>query len=352
MADSVGLGAPITPATAIEQRVNPNTAVTPAQNRGEHGADRPAPREAPTQLALGTVIEAIVRTPVGKGPAAGTQLLLRLVAPSATPADLLTGTVVEVAGHETVLSTPIGVLALQRRLALPPGTAIGFVVIGAVAPETQAAPAPARSGGWVALEETLFALLAPAPALADQLRTELTPRSGPQLAGTLLFLLAALYQGNWPGPAIMNALNQSGQTKLARRLAEDVAALRRLSDDPSTGEWRVLTLPLLLGNFPLAVRLYLQRLKPAAQAGVRFALEAELSRLGPVQLDGLLRGSRLVLVLRGHRALAPELREETRQVFQHALSGSGLSGDLSFATAATFLISPLDRLREHIKIIA
>jgi len=51
--------------------------------------------------------------------------------------------------------------------------------------------APARSGGWIALEETLFALAGPAPAIAAQLRAELTPPSGPDLAGTLILAIGA-----------------------------------------------------------------------------------------------------------------------------------------------------------------
>ena len=352
MADSVGMGAPITPASAIDHRVYAGNAVTPSQARDDQGTNRPKSDEAPTQLALGTVIEAIVRSPAGNGPSAGTQLLLRIVAPSAQAADLVTGAVVDVAGNETLLATPIGLLALQRRLALPPGTAIAFVVIATVAPETDAALAPGRSGGWLSLEEALFALLTASPALADQLRRELTPQSGPELAGTLLFFLDALYRGNWPGPATIDALNEAGQGKLTKRLGEDVAALRRLAEDRTTGEWQVLTLPLLLGNFPLAIRLYLQRRPAAAKEGIRFAIEAELSRLGPMQLDCLVRDKRLILVLRSHRALGPELRQSMRDAFQRAIAKSGLSGDLSFATAATFLVSPLDQMREHIKITA
>jgi hypothetical protein len=211
---------------------------------------------------------------------------------------------------------------------------------------------PARSGGWVALEETLFALTGGAPALAEQLRAELTPSSGGDLAGTLLYLIGALYQGNWPGPAITRALNESGHGKLTKRLADDITALRRLGDDQTTGEWRVLTLPLLLGNFPLALRLYLQRRKPTGRDGTRFALEAELSCLGPVQLDCLLRGKHLILVLRSHRSLAPQLRDDMRAIFQRASQASGISGDLSFATVATFLVHPLDQMRQHIQITA
>ena len=350
MAETVGLGAPITPTASVEHRINPNSAVIPAQNRG--GQARPEIKEEPTQLGLGTVIAAVVRQSASQGPPAGAELLLRIVAPATAAADLMTGTVVESAASETLLSTPIGLLALRRKLAWPADTQIGFAVIDTIAPEAEAAMAPARSGGWAALEETLFALTGHAPALAEQLRAELTPSSGAALAGTLLYLLGALYQGNWPGPTITRALNDSGHPKLSKRLADDIAALRRLGDDQTTGEWRVLTLPLLLGNFPLALRLYLQRQKPTGQDGIRFALEAELSRLGPVQLDCLVRGKHLILVLRSHRGLAPEPRDEMRAVFQHALQAAGIGGDLSFATVATFLVHPLDQMRQHIEITA
>ena len=352
MADSVGMGSPILPASAIDHRVYAGNAVTPAQARGDQGTNKPAPSEEPTQLALGTVIEAVVRAPSGKGPAAGTQLLLRVVAPATMDPDLVTGTVVDVAGNETLVATPIGLLALQRRLPFPPGTSIAFVVINTMVPEAETTLAPARSGGWLALEEALLELLGSAPALAEQLRAELTPQSGPELAGTMLFLMGAIYQGTWPGQAFARALNDAGQAKLTKRLAEDVSALRGLAEDETTGEWQVITLPLLLGNFPLAVRLYLQRRKAPQQDGIRFAIEVELSRLGPVQLDCLVRANRLILVLRSHRALSPELRQEMREVFQRAIATSGIAGDLSFATTATFLVSPLDQMRGHVKITA
>ena len=74
--------------------------------------------------------------------------------------------------------------------------------------------------------------------------------------------------------------------------------------------------------------------------------------MGPVQLDCLVRGTRLILVLRSHRALSPELRQEMREAFHRAIAQSGMAGDISFATTATFLVSPLDRMRGHVKIIA
>jgi hypothetical protein len=352
MADSVGLGAPVAPASAVEHRLHTGTTVNPAQGRGEHSHSQEGFDEAPTQLGLGTIISAILRAPKRGGHPHGTLFRLRIVAPDALDSDLITGTVVDVINTETLLSTPIGLLALQRRLRLPPDSPLAFVVVETVLPGNEAALAPARDGSWVALEETLFALASRAPAVADELRDELTPRSGFDLAGLLLFLLSVLYRGRWPRPAITAALGEVGHGKLAQRLADDTIAMRKLSDDPSTGDWRVLTLPILQGNFPLSLRLYLNRRHATPEEGTRFALEVELSQLGPMQLDAMLRGDQIILVLRSHLTLEPELRQVLKAVFERALYASGLKGDISFVTAPQFLIRPLEQLREHIKITA
>ncbi len=70
-------------------------------------------------------------------------------------------------------------------------------------------------------------------------------------------------------------------------------------------------------------------------------IDAELSRLGAVQLDGLMRGARLDLVLRSHAPIPPELREEARAIFHRASEAHGLNGDLVFATASRFAVEPM-----------
>jgi hypothetical protein len=99
MAETVGFGAPITPTAAIEQRINPNVAVTPTQSRGEQA--RPAVNEEPTQLGLGSVISAVVRAPAAQGPAEGTQLLLRIVTSATATPNVVTGVVYDSVGSET-----------------------------------------------------------------------------------------------------------------------------------------------------------------------------------------------------------------------------------------------------------
>ncbi len=358
MAEPLGISIPIVPAGGVDHRLptpTPATLVTPRHDGSSGGGAQSAPS---TEFHFGTTVEAVVRAAAAPGTpgalAVGARLLLRIVAlPTAPDPSLLIGRVVDSGGPETLVATPLGLLALQRRFAFAPEMIIAFERIEEIAPESIAEDTPSRVGGWPALDETIAVLGQSAtPALATQLRDELTPGSGPQLAGTLLFLLGALYDGDWPGAAVNAALVAANHAKLAQRLRDDATELRRLGADPATGDWRVLTLPLLAGATILPLRLFMRRRTPGApaEAGIRFAIEVELAQLGPLQLDGLLRATRLILVLRSHRILPPELRIEASAVCRRALQDWGLSGELSFATAAEFALTPLSSLRKHIKV--
>jgi hypothetical protein len=357
MAEPLGASLPIAPAGGVDHRLptgTPATAITPRQD----GSSGSTPQTAPsTEFHLGTTVEAVVRASAAPNAAGalavGTRLLLRIVAlpPSPSP-DLLIGRVVDSGGPETLVTTPLGLLALQRRFAFAPDMVIAFERLEEILPELIAEDTPSRAGGWPALDEAIAVLAQVAPELAAQLRAELTPSAGPQLAGTLLFLLGALYNADWPGSAVSAALAAANHAKLAQRLTDDAAELRRLGADPATGDWRVLTLPLLAGVTVLPLRLFIRRRKPDAppEDVTRFAIEVELSQLGPLQLDGLLRATHLILVLRSHRSLPQELRSEASAVCRRSLQEWGLSGDLSFATAAEFALTPLSGLRKHIKV--
>lgn len=357
MAEPLGISVPITPAGGVDHRLPTGTPITPVgpKQDGSHG---PAPDSGPsTEFHLGTTVEAIVRAPavpaIAGALAVGTHLLLRIVAlPSSPATDLLIGRVINSGVAETLIDTPLGLLAVQRRLALAADTLIAFERLEEIVPPPATADTPSRVGGWPALEEAIALLTQASPDLAARLRAELMPGSGPHLAGTLLFLWGSLYQGEWPGAGVAAALASADHAKLAQRLSDDADELRRLENDPATGDWRVLTLPLFAGMIVLPLRLFMRRRKPGTppEELMRFAIEVELSGLGPLQLDGMLRGAHLVLVLRSHRGLPQELRQEAGAVCRRALQDWGMTGDLSFATAAQFALTPLSNLRKHVQI--
>jgi hypothetical protein len=293
------------------------------------------------------------------GAASGTTIAANAAADAVTA-----GTVTVVAGtiadavaagtaDATLLQTPLGLLTLDRRLAVPPGTTLGLEQLATLPPDVpDASEPPGRA--WPTLAEALTAFDRIAPDLAARLRSDLTPQSGAQLAGTLLFLMGALGSDSWPGAKAGSVLDRAGRSDLRARLDGDIAELHRLADPPS-GDWHVFVLPLINGPALQAVRLYLRRNSGGntrPEDGTRFVLDVEMSRLGALQLDGLVRHKYLDLMLRSQIEIAPELRQEITTVFRNTTTAAGFVGDIAFATTARFSVAPLDALRPPIGIDA
>lgn len=313
-----------------------------------------APPSAATQVAARLIAppsgDAVPALPVGSR----LELRVQALAGTTLPSDAdLAGTVMGATAGETLIETAIGTLALQRRLALPAGTPVALQRLAAAMPDQPANLPLAQRSNWPALEATLAALDRVLPDLAAQLRSDLAPASGQALGGTLLFLLSAMNAGTWPGVRTLEALDDLGHHDLRLQLEADIGELRQLGT--SSGDWHVYALPLLDGAAVRPVRLYVRRRSGNAapgEQGTRFVLEVEMSRMGALQLDGLVRAQRFDLVLRSHRAIAPELRQEIGEVFRNAVSASGLAGDIIFTTASRFAVAPLEALAAHIGVNA
>ena len=166
--------------------------------------------------------------------------------------------------------------------------------------------------------------------------------------------MGALGNSTWPGGKAAIALDQAGRRDLRMRLDGDVGELRRLADPPS-GDWQVYVLPLVDGGLVRPVRLYLRRHGSTAapsEQGTRFVLDVDMSRLGAVQLDGLVRQQRFDLVLRSHRPIGAEMRQAITTLFRDSTSAVGLAGDVVFTTASRFAVAPLEALRRHVGVDA
>src|SRR5690606_23281217 len=115
-------------------------------------------------------------------------------------------------------------------------------------------------------------------------------------ASGVLFFLSALNQGNlaswmsrggaWPGERSELA---SG---LVERLGREITGLARTIETPS-GDWRLVNLPLWSEQGLRELRCYFRHQQHGGRGGregdqaTRFVLELELTRHGPLQLDGL-----------------------------------------------------------------
>jgi hypothetical protein len=315
---------------------------------------------APTVVELGQSVRATVVAPAPTpgAPSAGSELVLRVASGTLpnTPA-ALTGTVVQSGGPTTLVDSALGRLALDARIDLAAGSPLALERLAAPARAgASAAPAsPALGTGWPALDEALASLDRTAPTLAAELRADLAPSAAPRLAAALLFFMGALKgDTSWPGDPMGLALTAAGRADLRQRLAKDVSDLRQQASESARGDWRIFTLPVLDEAAVQPIRLYVRNARDDGESGgqsrqgSRFVLDLDLSRLGPLQLDGLVRGSKFDLLLRSHEPLDPAMKAEIGTLFHKALEGSGLSGDVAFVTSAQFPVSPLSALRPRL----
>jgi hypothetical protein len=286
--------------------------------------------------------------------------------PGATPGAIqFTGSVTAVShAGQPVLQTPLGTLTLEIRTPLQAGSRIVFELpTGALAPSGPGAagPGPAALGtlahSWPALDETLRVLqeVAP-PGVAAATLQDAIPQPGSRLASGLLFFLSALSGGNvtrWLGNQASQALKSAGRESLLSRLAQDFGQLGRLADSQG-GDWRLFFIPLFDGDQLQQMRLFLRH-GGHDQDGdgdgaqndedqTRFVVEVEMSRLGDLQLDGLVREKRLDLILRSRAPLPEFMRRDITQIFHETNEITGNRGHIGFQSSLEWKAMPIEAL--------
>ena len=261
-------------------------------------------------------------------------------------------------GGQTMVRTPFGILTLAAGPAPAPGSAITLEVIGpahtAAAPPQALSlpPGPAAlSQEWTALRQAIQALSQTNAGIAQAVLDNVVPQPGPKLAATMLFLVAALRGGNvrgWLGDDASRALERSGAERLLRRLSGDFTALQRLAHD-GAGEWRAFFIPIYDGTFN-QLRLFVHNHTnsgagdEAEDPGERFVVEVDLSRLGAIQLDGLIRKRRFDLILRSRTPLPEAMRNDITRIFTSAAEAGGLGGHITFQALPAFPVAPIKEL--------
>ena len=251
---------------------------------------------------------------------------------------------------QPILATKQGMLALNVPASLPPGAKV-TAALADLAQATQAAaptlpgpPGPLDGRNWPAMRQLMETLAAADPALAKSMLATM-PQPNRKLTAAIGFFLAAMRGGDaqgWLGDDAASALDKAGRRDLLERLEKDFDGLRREAAEPLPGDWRSYTIPLMDANGPKPIKLHVHPLredeegggKERSKPGSRFVIDLDLSRFGPMQLDGLVRPNHFDLILRSHAALPPELRVELIQVFADSVRAVGYTGGLSFQSGA------------------
>jgi hypothetical protein len=159
------------------------------------------------------------------------------------------------------------------------------------------------------------------------------------MPGALLFLFAALQKNSfnrWLGDEVSEKLKDLGRRDLLQKL-EDEGFARQPVRDPYGNEWLKLTVPWYAEDKLNAFRFYIHqnrhektRDKNDEAYARRFLIDMALSRLGPVQLEGLVRKKKIELALRTDAPLPETLRNELRVAFHQTMEEVRYTGELRF----------------------
>lgn len=246
-----------------------------------------------------------------------------------------------------VLKAAEGDFVLKTASPLPVGTSVVFnakpVSPGYSAPGEVWSEDfyPMQSLKWPALQQALNHALATAPQAAAAMQAAI-PAATAQMPPATLFFLAALRTGlieNWLGNDTLQSLKQAGKKGIAERLSGDFLGI--MNESKAAGEWRGFSIPLLHDNNINQMHLYVrQQPDPEDKESddglkkqmTRFILNIHMSRMGDLQLDGLLRKKQFDLVLRSADKLPEGMRRDLMQAFARGLEQTSMQGGISFQT--------------------
>lgn len=266
-----------------------------------------------------------------------------------------------VVGHlahgEALVTSPVGLLVVGSDTYLPTQTKLQLNLVHVdepVLPRAQGEanlPQPPRD--WPSMTALLSMF---GPHTTGQ--TNLFSGSKPEAFGTaFLFLLTAL-RLNTPKALIrdsaLHAVQQAGGQELLARIAQELQqagsgwqrggelSSAQQQQAAAASEWRSLSLPLLPDGQVSRLAVHTRRegeegsqgQQNGARHNQRFVVEVELSRLGPMVLDGLIARERFTLTVRSQRSLPITLRQEVTQVFANSIDAIGWKGQISFTSAA------------------
>ncbi|NKB48422.1 MAG: hypothetical protein GKS02_03545 [Alphaproteobacteria bacterium] len=264
-------------------------------------------------------------------------------------------------GGPTVIETAAGRIALPTTGGALTGRFVTLQIVaepGTVLP-TNPSTAYQRSlmslsHNWTALADVIDAATTSNPQVAAQFSATAIPNTGVTLTSGIALFLAILTRGQlpeWLGPDVVRLMESTNRQPLLNQLSDDFNQIVRLAGEPTNSDWRVAMLPLLHDGSLQQIRLYLRERyggeEDDKKLGTRFVIEASLSHLGDIQLDGLVRAARFDLMVRTQAPLPRAMRSEIAELFAQANEEFGVQGRINFQVQERFPVDPVDELSEH-----
>ena len=163
-----------------------------------------------------------------------------------------------------------------------------------------------------------------------------------QITSSALFLFTALGVGGvdqWLGQKLSSDSKHEKIIKLLEAVTKEGGSINRSLSAPS-GEWRVWNFPLNYHDQFVPVNHYVQDFGQQNQGDeqadkndlTRFVFEFDLTRMGTLQIDGMMREENLDIFIRTEREVSKEMKNTIRGLYLSALEKSDLKGDVAFQT--------------------
>lgn len=377
---AAGREAPVSPTTPAENR--PAAAAAPLSNLAAGG------RLVVRIAAIGGATPSPAAVASGGAGAASSSVAVAATAtpaiPAAATADVLTihgavtnatvrGAVTNATSSmnntapsagATLVQTPLGVISLPTAKPLPANTPLTLEILGTFADRSRREAVPglvrqqtlhAFSKTWPHLREAIETVQRAEPEIGGQTFVQAIPRLGPTLANGILFFIAALRTSNihnWLGKDATGALETAGRGDLLTQLGNDFAQLGRIAGEHQQSGWQTMLIPVYDGEKLHQIRMFMRKHSrhnsDDGEAESRFVIETELSRLGLIQLDGLINKTQFDLVIRSRKELPEEIQGGIKAIFQDALVTAELGGSIKFQIKPDFEFSPPEDMAEGV----
>ncbi len=239
-----------------------------------------------------------------------------------------------------VIQTPPGTLPVGTQITfmpIPQQTATG---IPSVVPQAWRGFLPflQASSTWPIMDDIFQSFYQATPQAAQVLgRVVPSPANAQNLGSAIMLFAAAARAGelqNWLGDKKLEMIHKLGKDSLISRLSAETASLSNNNDLPAT-EWKSLPIPMLWQNEISKVMFHVRQepnegSKQDKDGNTRFILDLSLPRMGEVQLDGIVNGKRLDLIVRTQMPVSYPMQEAMKVAYAGALEGSDVFGELSF----------------------
>lgn len=365
-----GAPTPATPRPDTQMAGKP--AVNPTLFAQEMGARNTPPPlritpSAPTQAAG---IQSLAAT----GPEALQLRIIDIIPPqsfstAAVSPDKLTGIVLgQTKDGVTLLQTSDGLLRLPQSPPVATGTKMIFDIIQklpmaiqqpvvAMPPETSLATLTSR---WDNLEQAVHSLSQGQQFTSLANNAYLLPPTD-KLPAMMITMMQALKNGDmksWLGEKASRLAEALGDDA-ANNIGKEFRSLSQLAQGSTNADWKAFIMPYYDEEAIKQMRFFVRTHGDGGknqggedQQGTRFIVELNLSRVGDLQIDGLIRNKRFDLTLRSKAAFTEIMKNDIRTIFENAQAIGDLKGQLVFAVNDKFNLNPLSEVLQTADIVS